>query len=170
MDLAARDYVATVVALASLVTSTLLAVIAFKASKRFQASDADRATRDAWNLFNELALLDEHNLRTADALMSHESNPDDTLEEIRRRWLGYVLINAIADMYLNAVRGHTLSKQARLQTVRLHLSSLMRSEDIYKMTQSGYEEEFTRLCREIRSEVAVQPAAEHAEIRPDPQS
>lgn len=157
MDLEAKDAIAIAIALASLVTTTVIALIAYRASKRFATLEADRAVRDLWNQFNTLALSDEKNLVAADGLMSHESKPGSTLEETRRRWLGYVLLNALATSHLHLLRGHTMSKKFQEELLDQQLRALMRSEDLYRMTQHGYEREFKALCAKIRAEVASAP-------------
>jgi hypothetical protein len=153
MNIEAKDVVATAVAVRSLATTTVLAVIAYRASKRFAALEADRVVREMWNLFNQLALSDDRNLVSADRLMSHESKPGSSLEDTRRRWLGYVLLNALATTHMNVVRGHTLSKGFLQELLEQQLRALMASEDLYLMTQQGYEHEFIELCAKIRGEV-----------------
>ena len=141
-----------VLAVCSVLVMTALAVVAYKGSRLIAGTEADRATREAWNVLNVTALSDERNLVVADQLMAHEIRSDSSPEQARRRWIGYLLLNTLATGYMTGLRGITASGRFHVELVEYQLGELLRhNPDLFEATQQGYEDEFAALARRIWS-------------------
>ena len=162
------DTAQVIVAVASLCTSAALALVAYLVTKRFAGVEADRSVRAMWGEFNALALSNDDCLRAADAIMSHESRSDEDIEAVRRRWLSYVLINALATGYRHGVTKSSSNPLYLINTTEHHLRHLVRDDLLYALTQSGYERDFTALCRKLREEYEAELSGAPHGIDGDP--
>lgn len=124
----------------------------YSGSKRVAQVEHDRSIREWWNTLDQIALSSDQMLVLADEMM-YTSSVDESLEKRRRRWFAFVILNALSSSYLGAKLGLTRSSVETVEIVRHHLRKLLVQDDIFKLSQEGYEPDFATLCREVRKEV-----------------
>ncbi len=153
-----------VLALATLVISLAISWFVYRGTKRIAKAEHDRSIREWWNTLDTIALSNDEMLKVADELM----NPllaTQSMDEKRRRWFAFVVLNALSSSYVGAKTGMTQSSNDTIEIVKHHLRNLLSSDDIFKLTQYGYEKDFAVLCKEIHDEAANQSAI-HAKATP----
>lgn len=139
-------------AVATLVVTVVISIILQRWSSRVARTEHERSLREWWNTLNETALSSEEMLLVADKLM-HPSAVGQTVEEKRRRWFAFLVLNALSSSFLGAQDGLSRSKEDTVGIVKHHLRILLPSDDIYELSQQGYEPGFAALCREVRDEL-----------------
>jgi hypothetical protein len=112
----------------------------------------DRSIREWWNTLDQVALSSDEMLVIADELMDPESR-DQPLKEKRRKWFTYLVLNTLASSFVVAQLGVTRSYDDTVGGVRHHLRRLLVDPDTFRLSQSGYETDFSALCREVRQEL-----------------
>lgn len=136
-------------AVATLFVSIVIAVILQRWSSRVAKAEHDRSIREWWNSLNETALSSDEMLIAADRLMSPNTEAE-SVEQKRRRWFAFLILNALSSMYVGARAGLSNSKDT-LTIVEHHLHIILKSDDIYWQSQSGYEKDFSNLCKRVRA-------------------
>ena len=104
--------------------------------------------RDSWNTMDALALSSPEMLKAAEEVMEPLSTA--TIDDLRRKWFTYVALNNLATPYMMARKGLVPNPGFIYSMTDLALSRLMLSEDAFRLSQRGYEVEFSELCRRIR--------------------
>ena len=141
-----------VLALAALIGSIAISVFVYSGSKRIARMEYERSVREAWNNLDAVALSSDEMLKIADQMMDPLSAAR-SLEERRRRWFAYLVLNALASSYVGAQQGLTKSPKGTLDICEHHLNRLLLDKDIFELTQQGYEGEFMALCRVIHKKL-----------------
>ncbi len=141
-----------VVSLASVASSIVLSVVAVVAGRRLARYEQHRVMRQGWVELDALALSDPNLLVIAESVM----NPGGTgsVESLQKKWFAYIALNNLATDYAFARHGHAADPGYVLALTEYHLSRLMLDDDVFALTQDGYEAEFAKLCRDIRALVA----------------
>jgi hypothetical protein len=122
-----------------------------RGSRQIANIDFWRSTRDAWQLIDSIALSDDDTLRTADSLF-HPNLAEQTSDDRRKRWLGYMMLNVYQSQYFGPHRSVPDLEEIRRSTI-LQLTSLVTNDVFYHLTQSGvYSNEFEEACRKLRQE------------------
>ena len=137
---------------ATLVVSIIISIILHRATTRFARAEHERSIREWWNTLNETALSSDEMLVVADALMN-PSAATHSVEEKRRRWFAFLVLNALASSFLGVTDGLSRSRDETTSIVTHHLRILLAADDIYAQSQQGYEAKFAALCREVREEL-----------------
>lgn len=143
----ASEIAQLLVSAAALVSSTVLALVAYFGGRRLARLEQHRVMRDDWNALDELALSSPEMLKTAEEVMNPSST--DTQDDLRRKWFSYMALNNLSTAYIMARRGLTANREFIYKMTDFNLSRLMLREDTFLLSQAGYEEEFSRLCRTI---------------------
>jgi small basic protein len=138
--------------IATLIVSIVISIILHRATTRFARAEHERSIREWWNTLNETALSSDKMLLVADELMNPLATTQ-SLEEKRRRWFAFLVLNALSSSFLGAKDGLSRSRDDTISIVKHHLRILLASDDIYVQSQQGYEAKFAALCREIREEL-----------------
>jgi len=140
----------TVIALATLIVTAAVTVLVYVGTKAIARIEHDRGIRDAWNAIDAIALSDEAMLAVAESLMPQPGGTPRSVEEARRKWFAYMILNALSSTYSAARRRVTRSRSDALATCAYHVGILVQHDDIYALTQEGYNPAFAAFCREIR--------------------
>jgi hypothetical protein len=146
-----------VLALATLIVSIVISVTLHRWSNRVAKVEHERSLREWWNTLNETALSSAEMLLVADELM-HPTSTGQPIGEKRRRWFAFLVLNALSSSYLGAKDGLSRSTTDTVNIVKHHLRILLTSDDIYKLSQQGYEADFAALCREVYAELSAEGA------------
>jgi hypothetical protein len=147
--------VQAVLALFTLGVSVAISIILYRWSNRVDKSEHDRSTREWWNNLNQTALSSDEMLLVADELMN-PSAAKHSVEEKRRRWFAFLVLNVLSSSYLGVRDGLSRSADDTVKIVKHHLRILLRADDIYELSQQGYEADFAALCREVRGELSAE--------------
>jgi hypothetical protein len=159
------DEVAAIAAIAQAVfafAAIAIAVVVYRASNLIARMQYEWSVREAWNALDSVALSDERMLVMADRLMD-PSSTNRSLEAIQRKWFVFMVLNALASSYMGAKRGLTQSKKDTLSICTHHLSRLVVDDEIFALTQHGYEKDFSAFCRNIREQQLAQRASEKSD-------
>ncbi len=138
----------TIVAIFTLVASVAVSVILYLGTRRIAIAEYRRSMRDGWASVNATALGDEQTLKIADLLLepSLETIP---IEERRRKWFSYMLLNPLATTYYGIQNGYV--EPGTLARVERMVSVLMQNDEVYELIQRDiFEPEFTAFCRFLR--------------------
>ena len=148
-----------VLSLAALIASIAVSVFVYYGTKRMTRIEFDRSIREWWNALDQLALSNDELLVVADKLF-YPTATNETIDQKRRKWFTFVILNALASSHTGYKQGLTGSSADTLNIVKHHLRNLMKSEDVFLQSQSGYELSFMKLCKEIREELRNEAPAE----------
>lgn len=143
------DALSAYASVATLFVSIVITLILQRWSNRVARAEHDRSIREWWNALNETALSSDEMLVAADRLMSPDAGAEP-IEQKRRRWFAFLVLNALSSMYMGAKAGLSNSEDT-LKIVEHHLQSILKSDDIYRQTQFGYEKDFSNFCRGVRT-------------------
>src|SRR5919202_2990167 len=91
-----------IVALTGLIVSAALTVLVYRGTRQFAEAQYWRSVRETWMDIDKFALADDRNLRVADSLF-HPDSDNQPLEEARKRWFAYMVLNAFVSMYYGTV-------------------------------------------------------------------
>lgn len=141
-----------ILALLTLGVSVAISVFLYRWSNRVDKSSHDRSIREWWNTLDEMALSSDEMLLVADELMNPSAVSHSILKK-RRRWYAFLVLNVLSSMYTGAKDGLSRSADDSVSMVKHHLKILLSSDDIFDLTQKGYEADFIALCREVRCEL-----------------
>jgi hypothetical protein len=144
-----------VLAFLTLGVSVAISIFLYRWSNRVDKSNHDRSIREWGNNLDETALSSDEMLFVADELMNPSAVTHSILKK-RRRWFAFLVLNGLSSMYAGAKDGLGRSADDTLVIVKHHLRILLSSDDIYDLTQQGYEADFAALCREVRGEVSAE--------------
>ncbi|CAD5107492.1 hypothetical protein [Zestomonas carbonaria] len=138
------------------IASVVIPVILYRSQKQKATLDYIKAGRDSW-IQIDLGLLDKPDLlRQAESILSSGSEPPSD-EEIQRKWLALMILNVAFSDFIGLKYGyHELEERDKLFNM---IKSLMADEDIYRLSQQAYNEEFRKECRKAREEATGAPAA-----------
>lgn len=140
-----------IVGISSVVVTAVLSLLLYLGSRQIANIDFWRSTRDAWQLIDSNALSDDDTLRMADSLF-HPNLADQTSDERRKRWIGYMVLNVFQSQYFGPTRSAPDVEEMRRSTL-VQLTALVTDDVFYRLTQSGiYNQELEEACRKIRQE------------------
>ena len=150
---------------ATLLVTVVITIILQRWSNRVARAEHERSIREWWNSLNVTALASDDTLVAADRLMNPAA-VGEPIEEKRRRWFAFLVLNALSSSYLGARDGLSRSEADTVGIVKHHLNILLASEDIYRQSQAGYEPDFAALCREVHAELLAKRDAESQSAQP----
>jgi hypothetical protein len=142
-----------ILAMAAVVGSIAVALYVHYSQQRAERLSYFHSLGQAWISVDLAALSDDQLLVTADNLMDPANIPEPSIERRRKRWFAYAVMNLVLARYKGAEDGILVPKEEVVAGCRNMLSTLMRDDDIYMMTQGhGYEPWMQEVCRELRQE------------------
>src|SRR5262249_35201915 len=104
-DISALATVAqAILALAALIGSIAMAAFVWNGTRRIAKLDYERSVREIWIAIDTVALSSDATLIMADNLMD-QRNRSDEIEQRRRRWFSYMILNAITSSFFGAKNG-----------------------------------------------------------------
>ena len=146
-----------VLAFAALAATVAVGVMVYIGTKRLTSFQLYSQNKNAWNAIDSLALSSDEMLRVADDLLPPSCPSGTPIDEMRRKWLGYLVVNACAERYLAAKRNLFHCSDALTESAKYTLRHVLRDDMIYRITQeSGYEKEIQELCCEIREQLEAE--------------
>lgn len=142
-----------VVAVIALVVSAVITWMVYKSTRRLTELQYWRTIGNVWMEIDKFALSDDQNLTMVDQLF-HPDLAEESLEDRRKRWFGYIVLNAFSDAFRGVQAPPEIGPETGHQDrVWQELKPLMRNDVIYRLSQSGiYSPEFTNVCAELREE------------------
>lgn len=156
-----------ILAVAALIGSIAVSLFVYYGTKQTSRLEYDRAIREWWNALDQIALSSDDMLTIADQLMDPASYSQST-EQRRRKWFAFIVLNALASTYIGAKLGLVRSTEDSVGIIKHHLRRLLVSDDIFSLSQAGYEPDFMALCRQVRDELTNQGLTEPAAGIPHP--
>ena len=141
-----------IVALSALVVSAGVSVIAYRGTKRIAEIQYWRGVRDSWMDIDKIALSNDEMLKMVDSLF-HPDLAGQLIEDIRKRWFGYMAFNAFVSQYFGAGPVEDVDESGRRARVAAQLKPLMKDDVLYNLAQTGvYGPQFENLCRKLREQ------------------
>ena len=139
------------VAVTALVVSAAITWIVNKRMKRMADLLYWRALGNAWAEIDKFAMATDQNLAMVDHLF-HPDLADQPLEDRRKRWLGYLVLNVFSDTYHGVQTPPEIGpKSGHRDRVRKELEPLMQDDVVFCLSQSGlYSSEFEEVCADLR--------------------
>lgn len=141
-------------AVAAVIATAWIAMIVDRSARLLAKWEHERAVRDSWSNIDAVALGNPELLRVADGLL-HPPNPQMTDAERQKRWFGYMLCNVLESSLFANKLGVSADRERVIQGVKEILRPAVADDGFYEITQQhGQHPEFSRLCREVRSQIA----------------
>jgi len=128
----------------------IVAILAFIRTKTARRTESYRLIKESVNLLNTLALQNDENLRIADRITAQESNENDTVEEIKERWIGFIILNVLESIYLAKHYGELDHDYAENALDKL-LPKIVSNDKIFNLLKKrGYDQNFVHYCENIK--------------------
>lgn len=124
-------------------------------SRRLGTLSHDREIRDAWMDIDDTALSNDQLLIIADEILDPHPK-GESLKSIRRRWLGYKIMNVVLSHYESANFHHKSSREykKRISSCEEILRNILEHDDIYEILDGhGYDQDFVSYCKGIREKL-----------------
>ena len=95
----------------------------------------------------------------------HPELADQPIEDRRKRWFGYMVLNVFSDAYHGVDRSIEIGPNTdHRDNVRQELKPLMQDDVLYHLSQSGiYSTEFEEVCAQLREETRKSATTQQGE-------
>lgn len=150
MELLSTEIITLIISGLSLITSVVIAFILHSAGKKIETQNFSNSLRGSWIEIDSTVLTDEKLLYEIDRLI-HPAHENSTIDEKKRRWLCYMIANALSVNY-NGIRHKLLPdpKGAEASLIK-SLEGLTQHPEFMEVVEYSYEKQFKELCYRIRA-------------------
>lgn len=149
MELLTTELLTLIISVLSLITSVVIAYIIHSAGKKIETQNFSNSLRSSWIDIDSTVLANEKLLIEIDDLL-HPGHRDTPINEKQKRWLCYMIANALAVNY-NGIKHGLLpdTKTAEASLIR-SLEGLTQHKEFMDVIEYSYEKNFKELCYQVR--------------------
>ena len=142
-----------ILTLAALIGTVVVSVFVYYGTKRLAILEHARSIRDAWVAIDSLALSSDEMVKIADNLQ-HPEFSTQSVQEMRKRWFAYALLNALISTVHGARQGLIHDPKAALVRAKTQLRMLVQDDILFELTQlPSNDQDIAALARALRDEL-----------------